>query len=295
MIAQEAAPAKVNLYLHIVGRRADGYHLLDSLAVFPPIGDLVTAEPAAQLSLRISGPFAAGLQAEADNLVLRAARALADHAGISPAVALTLHKALPVASGIGGGSADAAATLRLLCRVWALDVEAAALAGIGARLGADIPVCLTRVPTRMGGVGEVLTVAPRLPPAGMILVNPGVAVATPSVFRARSGAYSMAARLPAGWPDAASLAADLARLGNDLEAPAISLCPEIAETLAALAGLRDCLLARMSGSGATCFALFATKAAAIAAAQALPQNHWWRWAGSLRCDANGLAAKPASA
>ena len=295
MIAHEAAPAKVNFYLHIVGRRADGYHLLDSLAVFPPIGDVVIAEPAAQLSLRITGPFAAGLQAEADNLVLRAARALAAHAGISPGVALTLHKALPVASGIGGGSADAAATLRLLCRVWALDVEAAVLAGIGARLGADIPVCLARVPTRMGGVGEILTAAPRLPPAGMILVNPGVAVATPSVFRARTGAYSMDALLPASWPDAASLAADLARLGNDLQAPAISLCPEIAETLAALAGLPNCLLARMSGSGATCFALFATDAAAITAAQALPQNHWWRWAGSLRSDANGLAAKPASA
>jgi len=295
MIAHEAAPAKVNLYLHITGRRADGYHLLDSLAAFPPIGDVVTAEPATQLSLGITGPFAAGLQAEADNLVLRAARALAAHAGISPRAALTLHKALPIASGIGGGSADAAATLRLLSRMWRLDVEPAVLAGIGAGLGADIPVCLARVPTRMGGVGEILTAALFLPSAGLILVNAGVAVSTPAVFRARVGAYSSDAVLPAAWPDAASLAADLAQLGNDLQAPAVSLCPEIAETLAALVGLPKCLVARMSGSGATCFAIFATEAAAIAAAQALPQNHWWRWAGSLHGDANGLAAKPAAA
>ena len=295
MMLQEAALAKVNLYLHVTGRRADGYHLLDSLTAFPPIGDVVSAEPADGLSLTITGPFAAGLAAAPDNLVLRAARALAAYAGITAKAALTLHKALPVASGIGGGSADAAATLRLLCRLWRLDVPPTALAAIGIGLGADIPVCLRSMPTRMGGVGEILTTAPALPPAGLILVNPGVAVATPAVFRARTGAFSAQAALPESWPDAHSLVADLTMLGNDLQAPAASLCPEISQTLTALAALPGCLLARMSGSGATCFALFAADAASINAATALPQNHWWRWAGSLSPDANGLAAKPVAA
>jgi 4-diphosphocytidyl-2-C-methyl-D-erythritol kinase len=285
MLLQEAAQAKVNLYLRVTGRRADGYHLLDSLAAFPPIGDIVSAEAADGLRLSVTGPFAAGLQAEPDNLVLRAARVLAEHAGIVPHAALTLHKVLPVASGIGGGSADAASALRLLCRLWRLDVAPEALAALGIGLGADIPVCLRSLPTRMGGAGEILTAAPALPPAGLILVNPGVAVATPSVFRARTGGFSAAAALPAAWPDAASLAADLSLLGNDLQAPAASLCPEISQALAALGALPGCLLAQMSGSGATCFALFASAAAATTAVAALPQNNWWRWAGSLRATA----------
>jgi len=295
MTESEAAPAKVNLYLHVIGRRADGYHLIDSLAVFPPIGDAVSAAPSDRLSLRLTGPFAAGLQGAGDNLVLRAARALALHGGITAGAALTLAKNLPVASGIGGGSADAAAALRLLCRLWRIDIDAVVLADIGARLGADIPVCLGRTPTRMGGVGEILTAAPGLPPAGMILVNPGVAVATPAVFRARTGAFSAPAVLPAAWPDAASLAADLAQLGNDLQRPAAGLCQEIPQVLAALQALPGCLMARMSGSGATCFALFASTVAATEALGGLPQNSWWRWAGSLNADANGLAGKPAAA
>lgn len=295
MAEQEPARAKVNLYLHVIGRRADGYHLLDSLAVFPPIGDVVYAEPSDGLSLRVIGRFAAGLQGEGDNLVLRAARALASHAGIAAGAALTLEKNLPVASGIGGGSADAAATLRLLCRLWRIDPDTAALADIGARLGADVPVCLRSVATRMGGIGDILTAAPALPTAGMILVNPGMAVATPAIFRARTGAFSAPAVLPATWPDTARLAADVAKLGNDLQAPAAGLCPDITQVLAALEALSGCLLARMSGSGATCFALFATEASAIQALSGLPQNHWWRWAGSLSADGNGLAANPAAA
>ena len=295
MLLQEAAPAKVNLFLRVIGRRADGYHLLDSLAAFPPIGDVVSAEAADGLSLVVTGPFAAGLQAEPDNLVLRAARALAAHAGIAPNARLMLQKFLPVASGIGGGSADAAGALRLLCRLWRLDVAPSALAALGIRLGADVPVCLRSVPTRMGGVGDILTAAPALPPAGLILINPGVAVATPAVFGARTGAFSAAPALPQSWQDAAGLAADLALLGNDLQAPAASLCPEILQTLAALTALPGCLLARMSGSGATCFALFASAAAATGAVAALPQNHWWRWAGSLSATADGVAAKPAAA
>ncbi len=258
----------------MLGRRPDGYHLLDSLAVFADVGDTLTAEPAESLSLAITGPFSAGLSAGADNLVLRAARALA------PAGArLVLEKQLPVASGIGGGSADAAAALRLLARLWRLDVPLAALA-LG--LGADVPVCLARRPARMGGIGEALAPAPALPECGLLLVNPGVAVATAEVFRARSGGFSAPAVLPASWPDAEAMAADLrAATVNDLQAPALALCPRIGVVLAAIEAAGDCLLARMSGSGATCFGLYRNAAAAEAARARLPARGWWSWAGGL--------------
>jgi 4-diphosphocytidyl-2-C-methyl-D-erythritol kinase len=271
----EFAPAKVNLYLHVVGRRADGYHLLDSLAVFPAIGDVLRAEPDDGFSLVVEGPFGGGLMAEPDNLVLRAGRALASAAGIVPRARVALEKRLPVASGIGGGSADAAAALRLLVRLWAIDVPAADLHAIAAGLGADVPVCLASVPARMGGVGEVLSPAPALPAFGMALVNPGVAVSTPAVFRARSGRMSAAAALPEFWDGAASMAAALAALSNDLEPAARTLQPEVGEALAALSAAEGCLLARMSGSGATCFGLFADATAAEAAAAALRRPGWW--------------------
>jgi len=279
----EAAPAKVNLFLHVTGRRADGYHLLDSLAVFGPGFDTLAAALADGLSLVLDGPFGTALAAEADNLVLRAARALAARAGVSPRAALTLTKRLPVASGIGGGSADAAAALRLLNRLWGAGLGEAALMELAAPLGADVPVCVPSRPARMQGVGEVLGAAPRLPECGLLLANPGLPLATPAVFQARaaSGAgFSPEAALPAAWPDAATMARDLARLSNDLEAPAIALCPPIAEVLAALRALPGALLARMSGSGATCFALFATPAAAQAGAGLLPAA-WWRAGGGL--------------
>ncbi|RAI58647.1 4-(cytidine 5'-diphospho)-2-C-methyl-D-erythritol kinase [Roseicella frigidaeris] len=276
----EFAPAKVNLYLHVTGRRADGYHLLDSLAVFGPAGDVLALAPAASLTLALEGPFGGALAAEPDNLVLRAARALAAAAGRPAAAGLTLTKHLPVASGIGGGSADAAAALRGLHRLWDLGLDAAALAGIAASLGADIPVCLGRRPMRMGGIGEVLTPAPILPACGLLLANPGLALATPAVFRARQGGFSPPAALPTRWPDGPAMARDLAALRNDLEAPAIALCPPIGTVLAALRSLPGCLLARMSGSGATCFGLFADAAAARAAATRLPAG-WWREAGGL--------------
>lgn len=276
----EAGPAKVNLFLHVTGRRADGYHLLDSLVVFGPAADVLHAAPADELSLAVEGPFGASLEAEPDNLVLRAARALAAAVGIEPRVALRLEKRLPVASGIGGGSADAAAALRLLDRLWGLGLGVARLREIGATLGADIPVCIESRPVRMAGVGEVLSPAPRLPECGLLLVNPGVALATPAVFRARSGDFSPPGALPSAWPDSAAMARDLAALRNDLEAPALALCPAVAEVLAALAALPGCLLARMSGSGATCFGLFADAAAARRAAALLPQG-WWREAGGL--------------
>ncbi|MCO6419842.1 4-(cytidine 5'-diphospho)-2-C-methyl-D-erythritol kinase [Siccirubricoccus sp. KC 17139] len=279
MSGAEPAPAKVNLYLHVTGRRVDGYHLLDSLAVFGPAADAVAAAPGEALCLTLDGPFAAGLAAEPDNLVLRAARALAEAVGRPAAAALTLTKRLPVASGIGGGSADAAAALRALDRLWGTGLGEGGLAGIAAGLGADVPVCLAARPARMQGIGEVLLPAPALPEYGLLLVNPGVALATPAVFRARQGGFTPMAELPAAWPDAAAMARDLAALRNDLEPPAIALCPVIAEVLAAIRALPGCLLARMSGSGATCFGLFPDAEAARRAAALLPGG-WWREGGA---------------
>lgn len=279
MTLREEARAKVNLHLHVTGRRADGYHLLDSLAVFPAAADTLAADPAGSVDLRIEGPHGAGLDAGPGNLVRRAADALAQVAGVSAGAALVLHKALPVASGIGGGSADAAATLRLLRRLWNVTLAPAEIAAMAARLGADVPVCVASVPARMGGVGDVLTAAPALPPYGMVLVNPGVAVATQAVFRARTGAFTPPAVLPAGWIDASAMANTLQGLRNDLEAPALALCPAVRDVLSWLETRPGCLLARMSGSGATCFGLFAPGPAAEALAAGIPTG-WWGWGGT---------------
>jgi 4-diphosphocytidyl-2-C-methyl-D-erythritol kinase len=190
-----------------------------------------------------------------------------------------LEKNLPVASGIGGGSADAAAALRLLSRFWGIDARRETLA---AGLGADVPVCVASRPALMSGIGEILAPAPPLPTAGMVLVNPGVAVSTPAVFRAREGGFSTVAAWPVcGWPDVESLAAGLRQATNDLEAPALLLAPVIGEALVALRADHRCLLARMSGSGATCFGLYADAAVARAAAEAIERPGWWIWGGGI--------------
>jgi 4-diphosphocytidyl-2-C-methyl-D-erythritol kinase len=281
---RESAPAKINLFLHVTGRRADGYHLISSLMVFAGIGDEIVADRGDAISLTIDGPFARGLSADADNLVVRAARALADLVGVAPMVALHLTKTLPVASGIGGGSADAAATLRALIRLWKRDPGSAALAELGLRLGADVPVCLRSQPTQVSGIGEILEPAPALPPAWLVLVNPGVAVPTRAVFAARSEAFSPPAPFERAPVDAADLARMLAERHNDLEAPAIRLAPPIADGLAALRAAEGCLLARMSGSGATCFGLFASAAGANREADTIRSAHpgWWSVATPLR-------------
>jgi 4-diphosphocytidyl-2-C-methyl-D-erythritol kinase len=278
----ELAPAKVNLHLHVTGRRADGYHLLDSLVVFAGAADRLVASPAEGLSLSVTGPFAAGLSGEADNLVLRAARRLAEATGARAGARLVLEKNLPVASGIGGGSADAAAALRLLSRFWGVAPGRESLDGLAQGLGADVPACLRSEALLMAGIGEVLSPAPAVPACGLVLVNPGVAVATPAVFRARGGGFRERARFPAGgWADASALAESLRATGNDLEVPAIGLAPVIGDALAELRGLPGCLLARMSGSGATCFGLFASAALARAALAGIDRPGWWRWAGGL--------------
>jgi 4-diphosphocytidyl-2-C-methyl-D-erythritol kinase len=202
----EPAPAKINLYLRITGRRPDGYHLLDSLAVFAAAADSIHATPHDALHLTVTGPEAQALTAEPDNLVLRAARALAEHTGTRHGAAITLQKALPVASGIGGGSANAAAALRALNRLWRTGLDEAALRAIAAGLGADIPVCIASRPTRMQGIGEILSPAPPLPRFGLLLANPRIALPTPAVFKARQGAFSPPAALPDRLPDAEALA-----------------------------------------------------------------------------------------
>ncbi len=283
MTANEPAPAKINLFLHVTGKRADGFHLLDSLVVFAGVGDRLHAEPSDGLSLQVTGPFAARLDGESDNLVLRAARALADAAGIAPNAALMLEKNLPVASGIGGGSADAAAALRLLSRLWGVSLDPAVMHTLAAHLGADVPVCLMGRPSQMRGIGEQLDPAPSLPQCGLVLVNPGVALGTAEVFRTRQSGFSQPVHLPAGWESAAAMANNLGALTNDLQPPAIALRPVIGEVLTALAMRPGCLLARMSGSGATCFGLFADPDQAALEAASLARPGWWSWGGRMLC------------
>jgi 4-diphosphocytidyl-2-C-methyl-D-erythritol kinase len=268
----EAAPAKLNLCLHVTGRRADGYHLLDSLVVFADVADKVSASAGQGLSLRVTGPEGRGLAAGPDNLVLRAAQAM----GVGEA-ALVLDKYLPVASGIGGGSADAAAALRALARLTGRKLPSAEAV---LQLGADVPVCLAGRPARMTGIGERLQPLPPLPPLWCVLVNPRVAVPTPEVFAALNQRENPP--LPDLPPQAllstAALSVWLASLSrNDLVSPARLVAPILAEVQTAVAATAGCLLARMSGSGGTHFGLFATPEAAQAAADSLIATHpeWW--------------------
>ncbi|SNB51959.1 4-diphosphocytidyl-2-C-methyl-D-erythritol kinase [Arboricoccus pini] len=272
---RETARAKINLDLHVLGRRPDGRHDLDSITVFTALGDDMTFEPAADYRLQIDGPFAPSLSPGAENLVTRAALALAASVSRAPAVRIGLLKHLPVASGIGGGSADAAATLRGLQALWG--VEAPALHDLAQGLGADVPVCLSQRPARMEGAGERLTpiAAPSLP---IVLANPGLGVATGRVFAARRPAEG--GPRPQATPppdDAAGFVRWLQAGRNDLAAPAIRLAPAIADVLTEIQELPGCALARMSGSGATCFGLFPTPRAASAAAMRLATRHpeWW--------------------
>jgi 4-diphosphocytidyl-2-C-methyl-D-erythritol kinase len=279
------ARAKINLYLHVTGRRADGYHLLDSLIVFAEAGDELTLAPADRLSFAIDGPFAAGLEAGPANLVLRAAHALQALTGTRAGAAIRLTKNLPVASGIGGGSADAAATLSGLCGLWDLAPGRAALMRIAAELGADVPVCLDGVPSFVGGIGEDLAPARGLPPAWLLLANPGVATSTPAVFKARQGPFSKPARWSQPPHDFAEFASRLRGCSNDLTEAAISVTPAIRDVLVTLAGLPGCTLARLSGSGATCFGLFADEGNARAAETELRavRPNWWVTATQMAC------------
>ncbi len=273
-----SAPAKINLALHVCGRRADGYHLLDSLVVFTGIGDRITVSESDTLQLEITGLFGSALSREPNNLVLRAARLLQDVAGCSRGARIRLEKNLPVASGIGGGSADAAATLRACGALWNVDPAQISNARLAADLGADIPVCVHQKPAFMSGIGENIDTAPRLPTCWLVLVNPGRPLATKDVFAALPNFSRPLARdsfnnLTA----AADLADALKEHSNDLAGPAIALEPTIAATLATLENSPGCLLARLSGSGPTCFGLFADAQTAekTAALIAAAQPDWW--------------------
>lgn len=283
-VEREKAPAKVNLYLHITGRREDGYHLLDSLFVFAGVHDVVEARISDDLSLTVSGPGEDGLEGGRGNLVLRAAHLLRARTGVELGADLRLHKHLPMAAGLGGGSADAAATLRLLNRLWDTGLGERELARLGEELGADVPACVFSRPLRIGGVGETVDPIGPVPPIHMVLVNPGVPLSTPTVFlkwRETGAPFSKASPVPV-LDDTASFLSDLRQTTNDLEPAAIALAPEVAEVLDALWESDGCALARMSGSGASCFGMFRNGAEATRAARAIAQvSGWWVWSGVL--------------
>jgi 4-diphosphocytidyl-2-C-methyl-D-erythritol kinase len=275
----EQAFAKVNLTLQVLGRRADGYHELDSIVVFARLADTLSFVPGQALGLTVQGPTAKTAGPISDNLVLRAAEALA---GRVPSLRLgqfTLQKNLPVAAGLGGGSADAAAALRLLARANRLAAGDPRLAHAARATGADVPVCLDPRPRRMRGIGEILSAPLALPNLAAVLVNPGVSVATGEVFailKAPAVAGSMSHESADDVPrERTALLAYLASHHNDLEPAAIAMQPVIGDVLAALRALPGCRLARMSGSGATCFGLFDTQKAATAAAAKLRKRSWW--------------------
>ena len=278
------APAKLNLFLHVVRKRADGFHDLQSLVAFADHGDVLTVSPATDFSLSIDGPFAGTLSGESDNLVLRAGRALAAHFGHGCGAHFTLTKNLPIASGIGGGSADAAAALRGLSAMWNDRAASAdAVAAIAARLGSDIPVCLLSRPAWMEGRGECVTPLPPLPDAALVLVNPGISVATADVFRRVVPRDRESGRTPPGaFANLDALVRYLAETHNDLEAPAQMIAPAIGEVLDALSR-QGAPFVRMSGSGATCLGLFDDKLSAERAASAIAAARpaWWVRAGGF--------------
>jgi 4-diphosphocytidyl-2-C-methyl-D-erythritol kinase len=277
----EEAPAKVNLTLAIRGRRTDGYHELESLVAFARFGDRLSLLPGDPLDLTVSGPFAEAIGATSDNLVLKVARALARRVPGLELGSFALVKHLPVAAGIGGGSADAAAALRLLARANALDLADLRLADAAQATGADVPICLDPRPRIMWGIGEKLSDPLPLPRLAAVLVNPGVAVVTREVFAALAAPSLCVldgtvpeAEVPSereGW------LTFLRAQRNDLETPAISIAPAIADVLTRLRAAPGCELARMSGSGGTCFGVFANEIVAMAAARGITATHpqWW--------------------
>lgn len=280
------APAKLNLYLHVLGRRADGYHEIESLAAFATPHDAVTVTPADGWTLTLEGEFHGALRAAVDdqsNMVLRAGRLLASHFGRRDGAAIRLRKMLPIAAGLGGGSADGAALLLALCRMWQVEMPLTELAKLALPLGADLPVCLASRSVFMAGIGERIDPAPAIPPLGIVLVNPGVPLATAAVFGRCNARPTSTPRVSYRANDAASLIDVLKTCRNDLTAPAMALAPVIGDVLAAIEAAPGLLLGRLSGSGPTCFGLFADEGGAQAAAARIVAGHasWWVRAGRL--------------
>ncbi len=279
-----AAPAKVNLSLHVTGRREDGYHLINSIAVFADIGDRVEITPAATLKLSVHGPFASHAPADASDLAFRAATALFERAGRPPAASIRVEKNIPAGAGLGGGSADAAAVLLGLNRHCDAGLSDDALRAIGLPLGADVPMCLTGRALRARGIGEVIDPVEGWPALPLVLAWPGARVSTAEVFKSLSRRDNPPLANPPAARTVREVAAWLLGCRNDLEPPAVRLCPEIGAVLEALRGSEGCLLARMSGSGSACFGLYAEIAEARAAEAAITaaQPEWWARATTAR-------------
>jgi 4-diphosphocytidyl-2-C-methyl-D-erythritol kinase len=279
----ERAPAKINLYLHVTGKREDGYHLLDSLAVFAKDGneaaDIITLRPADGFSLSIDGPYAVSLQGEdvEKNLITKALRVYSNASGNPLNLALTLTKNLPVASGIGGGSSDAAAALRAVAKFHGVPETHPALLEGARSIGADGTVCYYGKPTYMRGTGDELEPVNDLPRTWLLLANPNIPLPTAAVYKAREGAYLTQAPLNPMPASALELAEALSHRHNSLEAPALKLCEPIADVLDVLSAQAGCLLVRLSGSGATCFGVFETKEEAEKAKAHMRSQigEWW--------------------
>lgn len=282
------APAKINLFLHVGDRRSDGYHDLLSLVVFADCGDTIAVAPRSGPALEVTGPSAVGLDVSPSNLVVRAEAALRQWAEanghVAPPVSIRLDKHLPLASGVGGGSADAAATLHALVEHWSLPIALADLQAVGRTIGADVPVCLRGMPTLVSGDGDRLAPVPDLPGFALVLVNPRVEVPTATVFGnldVRTGAYPQP--FPAQMGSLREFVAWLDRTSNDLASPAKQIAPQVMHAEHALTASTGCLLARMSGSGATCFGIYPTIEAANTAAREIATSHpaWWVKPASL--------------
>jgi 4-diphosphocytidyl-2-C-methyl-D-erythritol kinase len=276
----EAAPAKINLALHVTGRRADGYHALEMLVAFAEVGDELEAVPARKDSLTISGPFAKALGGAEGNLVLRALAVFRGRwpGALPDGLALSLRKNLPIAAGLGGGSADAAAALRLFAAMSSREIPFVDLLAVGQSLGADVPMCLYSRPAEARGVGEIVLPLRHFPACHVVLVNPLVPVATADVFR------KLEHRDNPGLPELSDPLTRPAQLGlwlretrNDLEPPAVTLVPVIGELIARMSQTGGCILARMSGSGATVFGLFGSSAQAHQAAHDLRESWPGYW------------------
>lgn len=304
----EFAPAKVNLTLRIGRKRPDGYHDLESLVIFADVGDTVRLLPGEAMALTVTGATAAQAGATDSNLVLKATRALAAQVATLRTGHFHLTKQLPVAAGLGGGSSDAAAALRLVAQLNDLPLQDARVMAAARATGADVPVCLDPQPRIMRGIGDILTAPLRLPRLPAVMVNPGVPVPTGQVFSALAAARATAGAIDLDGDPAsklvemgrevspASLIEALAASSNDLEAPALALFPAVGETLAALRATGSCRLARMSGSGGTCFGLFSTPDDAQQAAERLAKEHphWWVRATTFGSAAAAPAAMPSS-
>ncbi len=278
------APAKINLFLHITGRRDDGYHLLQSLMIFVDVGDVLTFAPYDGLFIDVDGPFAGDLSVSPhDNLIYKAAQLLAAEYNVHARGRIVLTKNLPVAAGVAGGSSDAATALRGLVRLWRLPEESERLQKIARQLGADVPACIAHKPVWAEGIGEKLTWMPHLPQFHLVLVNPMVPAPTPEVFRKFRTRLSAPLQYSGRRKSLQEWVADLGRYRNDLTEAALLVAPQIRDVLDAIAATPSCHFARLSGSGATCFGVYESAAAATAAVNKLRMSHpdWWISAASL--------------